>query len=137
MLGRIPNLPLRKANYALKVLFFSVTINFDNERTVKKGRKETIELSTSNTAEKLSVFEVFLGRIFPHLDWIRKDTPYLAVSSTNAKNADRTPNHTLFTLSKTFRSFKKITTNPLIIYTNIQLKNFTMLSNIICSYSLQ
>ena len=69
MLGRIPNLPLRKANYALKfIFFFSVTINFDNERTVKKGRKETIELSTSNTAEKLSVFEVFLGRIFPHLD---------------------------------------------------------------------
>ena len=66
MFDRIPNLPLMKANYALKVLFFSVTINFDNERTVKKGRKETIELSTSNTAEKLSVFEVFLERIFPH-----------------------------------------------------------------------
>lgn len=105
MFDRIPNLPLMKANYALKVLFFSVTINFDNERTVKKGRKETIELSTSNTAEKLSVFEVFLERIFPH-----------------------------FGLNKTFRSFKKVTTNPLIIYTNIQLKNFTMLSNVICSY---
>ena len=29
------------------------------------------------TAWKVSVFGVFLVRIFPHLDWIRRDTPYL------------------------------------------------------------
>ena len=38
----------------------------------------------SNTAWKVSVFEVFLVRIFPHLDWIRSDTPHLSVFSPNA-----------------------------------------------------
>ena len=33
--------------------------------------------------EKMSIFRVFLVHIFPHSDWIRRDTPYLSVSSPN------------------------------------------------------
>ena len=36
------------------------------------------------TAWKLSVFGVFLVRIFPHSDWIRRDIPYFSVFSLNA-----------------------------------------------------
>ena len=31
--------------------------------------------------EKVSLFEVFLVRIFLHSVWIRKDTPYLSIQS--------------------------------------------------------
>ena len=34
-------------------------------------------------ALKVSLFWVFLVRIFPHLDWIRRDTLYLSVFSSN------------------------------------------------------
>ena len=37
------------------------------------------------TAQKLSVFKVFLVRIFPHLEWILRDTGYLSVFSPNAR----------------------------------------------------
>ena len=40
-------------------------------------------------ASKVSVFGVILVRIFPHLEWIRKDTPYLSVFNPNAGNADQ------------------------------------------------
>ena len=33
---------------------------------------------------KVSIFGVILVRIFLHLDWIRRDTPYLSVFSPNA-----------------------------------------------------
>ena len=36
------------------------------------------------TAGKVSISGDFLVRIFPHLDWIRKDTPYLSVFSPDA-----------------------------------------------------
>ena len=36
------------------------------------------------TVWKVSVFRVILVRIFLHLDWIRRDTPYLSVFSSNA-----------------------------------------------------
>ena len=36
------------------------------------------------TAWKMSVFVVFLVRIFPYLDWIRRDTDYLSIFSPNA-----------------------------------------------------
>ena len=36
------------------------------------------------TAWKVSVFGVFLVRIFPHLDWIRRDTPNLSVFCQNS-----------------------------------------------------
>ena len=37
-----------------------------------------------NTAWKVSVFGIILVRIFPHSDWIRRDTPYLFVFRPNA-----------------------------------------------------
>ena len=38
----------------------------------------------SYTASKRSVFGVFLVRILPHLDWIRRDTPYSVQMRGNA-----------------------------------------------------
>ena len=37
----------------------------------------------SSTSWKVSVFGVCLVHIFPHLDWIQRDTPYLSVFSPN------------------------------------------------------
>ena len=36
------------------------------------------------TSQKVSVFGIFLVRIFPDSDWIRKDTKYLSVFTPNA-----------------------------------------------------
>ena len=36
------------------------------------------------TEWKMSVFGVFLVRLFPHSDWIRRDMEHFAVSSPNA-----------------------------------------------------
>ena len=36
-----------------------------------------------HTAWKLSVFKVFLVRIFPHLDWIRRNTSYFSIFSAD------------------------------------------------------
>ena len=41
----------------------------------------------THTAWRVSIFGVILVRIFPHLDWIRRDTPYFSVFSPNAGNA--------------------------------------------------
>ena len=41
------------------------------------------EYSYLLTAWKLSVFRVFLVRISPYSDWIRRNTPYLSVFSPN------------------------------------------------------
>ena len=41
-------------------------------------------ISVLTTAWKVSVFGVFLVYIFPHLDWIRKNTPYISAFSPNA-----------------------------------------------------
>ena len=38
----------------------------------------------TSTGWKVSVFGVILVRIYPHLDWIPRDTPYLSVFSPNA-----------------------------------------------------
>ena len=43
----------------------------------------------SNTARKLSKFGVILVHIFPHLDLIRRDNPYLSVFSPNGENMDQ------------------------------------------------
>ena len=40
-------------------------------------------LRYTNTAWKVSVFQVFFVRIFPHSDWIRNDIPYFSVFSLN------------------------------------------------------
>ena len=37
------------------------------------------------TARKVSIFGAFLVRIFPHSDWIRRDTKYLSVFSPKAE----------------------------------------------------
>ena len=37
----------------------------------------------TDTVWKVSVFRVFQGRIFPHSDWIQRDTEYLFVFSPN------------------------------------------------------
>ena len=39
-----------------------------------------------NTAWKVFMLGVFLVRIFAHSDWIRRNTPYLSVSSPNVGN---------------------------------------------------
>ena len=41
------------------------------------------------TARKVSVFGAFLVRIFPHSDWIWRDTKYLSVFSPKAGNKDQ------------------------------------------------
>ena len=43
-----------------------------------------IESSTSSLREKCPSTELFLVRIFPHSDWIRRNTKYLSVFSLNA-----------------------------------------------------
>ena len=51
------------------------------------------------TAWKLSVFQVFLVRIFPHLYWIQRDIPYNSVFSPNAGiyQSEKLRTQTLFT----------------------------------------
>ena len=51
------------------------------------------------TVWKVSVFGVFLLRIFPYLGWIRTDTPYLSIFSPNAGKygAEKLQIQTLFT----------------------------------------
>ena len=45
---------------------------------------KALDMLQSYNAWKVSVFGVFLVRIFPHLDWIQRDPPYLSVFSLNA-----------------------------------------------------
>ena len=40
-------------------------------------------LGYTSTAEKVSKYGVFLARVFRHSDWIRRDTPFLSVFSSN------------------------------------------------------
>ena len=57
-----------------------------------RGRETTMECVKASkylrlithTASKVSVFGVFLVRIFPHLDWIQRNTPFLSITSLNA-----------------------------------------------------
>ena len=42
-----------------------------------------LSVSKQYTAWKVSVFRVFVVCYFPHLDWLRRDTPYLYVFSQN------------------------------------------------------
>ena len=55
----------------------------------------------TNTAWKMSVFGVFLFYIFPHSEWIPRDTPYLSVFNPNAKKygPEKLRIRTLFTQS--------------------------------------
>ena len=51
-----------------------MTVIRDTRSTL--NRLFTIFFVQSYTARKVSVFGVFLARIFPHSDWIRRDTEY-------------------------------------------------------------
>ena len=46
--------------------------------------RDEIKLDASFAAWKVPIFGVILVRIFPHLDWIRRNTSYLSVFSPNA-----------------------------------------------------
>ena len=52
------------------------------------------------TVEKVSIFGVFMVRIFPHSDLIGKDTPYLSTFSRNVAKygPEKFPIRPLFTL---------------------------------------
>ena len=50
-----------------------------------KFEKQSLNVKVTYTAWKVYLLEVFLARIFPHSDWIRRDTPYLFVFSLNAR----------------------------------------------------
>ena len=54
--------------------------------TASAGNKVTLR-------EKYPNMEFFLVRIFPHLDWIRRNIPYLSVFSPNAEKyrPEKTP----------------------------------------------
>ena len=85
--------------------------------TVFKITKQCISLTKSRAFanqswENSSVFGVILIRIFPHSDWIRRDTEYLRIQSECGKMQTRIiPIWTLFTqwkLSTLFCQFKNL-----------------------------
>ena len=64
------------------LIIFIVTFAFckKNQQEVSKAWREIVRITT---ASKVSIFRVFLVRIFPHSSWIRRDTEYLFVFSPN------------------------------------------------------
>ena len=62
-----------------KVLAFSWKIFF----RIWSKRLVDFESASFAPREKCLNTEFFLVRIFPHSDWIRRDTPYLSISSPN------------------------------------------------------
>ena len=52
--------------------------------SLMRSSSHTSHILITYTAWKLSVFGVILVRIFPHFDWIRRDSQYLSVLSPNA-----------------------------------------------------
>ena len=46
--------------------------------------KLTTQVMKFSIARKVSKYGVFLVRIFPHSDWIQRETPYLSVFRPNA-----------------------------------------------------
>ena len=61
---------------------FQMLLNKNEWLLFNSFRWSLIDLVWSTTW-KVPVFGVFLVRIFPHSDWIRRDTPYLSVFSPN------------------------------------------------------
>ena len=70
--------------------FHSKTMDWflHNSKTEQKWDNDIfvilLKILRTCTEWKVSVFGDFLVGIFPHLDWIRRDTPYLSVFSPNA-----------------------------------------------------
>ena len=103
-------------------LMFSKIINTDNlilnfnklfEKTFVRMSilRKSYELSTykkRDTAWNVSVFGVFLVSIFPNSDWIRRDTVYLSVFSSNAGKYDqKNSKYDQFSRSKKKRKTKQ------------------------------
>ena len=114
----------RYSNDTNSALWFS-------KKTIKMkfGRIETLAIfnksskknffRATHTAWKVSVFGVILVRIFPHSDWIRRDTEYFSIQSKWGKMQTRiTPNTNTFYAvpgEKMFSSFASAETNVLIL----------------------
>ena len=59
-------------------------VHFVSENTGRENIFGFCRICNISTTWKVSVFGVFLVCIFPHSDWIRRNTPYHSVSSPNA-----------------------------------------------------
>ena len=68
-----------------------------------------LDICKQYTAWRVSVFRDFLVRIFPHSDWVRRDTSYLFVFSPNAGKcgSEKLQIRTLFAHWYTFIYFFK------------------------------
>ena len=75
---------ITKVNFEFKFPYSSprIWLGIVLELSVQKCQLQ--KWSHEASAWKVFVFEVFLVRIFPHSDWIRRDTPFLFVFSPNA-----------------------------------------------------
>ena len=87
---------------------------FPQKRLIDAWQSPTYVSANCNTAWKLSIFGVFLVRIFLHLCWIQRDTPYLSVFSPIAGKykPKKNPNTNIFyevRASKSFRFSKDYT----------------------------
>ena len=82
------------------VTYYHYRAKFSNRATAR----------TNTTASKVSVFGVFLVRISPHLDWIRRDALYLSVFSPNGGKygPEKLRIRTLFTQSRLSKFERKI-----------------------------
>ena len=88
----------------LRFLKRNVVVFF--EASVLKEVRILWVISTVTTAWKVSVFWVFLVRIFPHLDWIQRDTPYLSLFSPNAGKSNSEYGH--FSCSEQYDANTKV-----------------------------
>ena len=64
-------------------------INLRKQKCLIVAKYTPLSECKNYAAWKVSVFGVILACIFPHPDWIRKDTPYLSVFSLNAGKWDQ------------------------------------------------
>ena len=72
--------------FLCNIYFFMLNITKQNFwiKLELQLRKNLITWMNLDTAWKVSLFGVFLVRIFPHSDWILRDTEYFFVFSPNA-----------------------------------------------------
>ena len=71
-----------KINFPFYLISFSVKLYF--KRTFYSIMQTLLMVGSKHTAWKVYLFGVILVRIFPHLEWIQRDTEYLSVLSPNA-----------------------------------------------------
>ena len=78
-------------------------VNFSVEERHQSGYLQRFGVYCRNTLrEKCPNTEFSLVRIFPHSDWIRRDTPYLSVFSPDAGKyrPEKTPYISLYSVRK-------------------------------------